>query len=152
MPVSLGSKGEFVIFEADRKITAPKSKQRPKVLTSHFFPKNCYCGNISAWRNISDLEPLFFLIGKCKIFILFSEQFFDLCGGEGQGLSLIHILEDGTEKIVLSSELKKGDIVMVSAGEIIPGDGEVIEGIASVDESAITGESAPVVRLSLIHI
>lgn len=56
--------------------------------------------------------------------------------------------EDGSEEIVLSSELKKGDIVMVSAGEIIPGDGEVIEGIASVDESAITGESAPVVRES----
>ncbi len=55
---------------------------------------------------------------------------------------------DGTEKEVLSSELRKGDIVMVSAGEIIPGDGEVIEGIASVDESAITGESAPVVRES----
>lgn len=58
------------------------------------------------------------------------------------------ILEDGSEKVVLSSELKKGDIVMVSAGEIIPGDGEVIQGIASVDESAITGESAPVVRES----
>lgn len=58
------------------------------------------------------------------------------------------LLEDGSEKIILSSELKKGDIVMVSAGEIIPGDGEVIEGIASVDESAITGESAPVVRES----
>ena len=58
------------------------------------------------------------------------------------------LMEDGTEKIVLSSELKKVDIVMVSAGEIIPGDGEVIEGIASVDESAITGESAPVVRES----
>lgn len=58
------------------------------------------------------------------------------------------LMEDGTEKILLSSELKKGDIVMVSAGEIIPGDGEVIEGIASVDESAITGESAPVVRES----
>ncbi len=56
--------------------------------------------------------------------------------------------EDGTEESVLSSELKKGDVVMVSAGEIIPGDGEVIEGIASVDESAITGESAPVVRES----
>ncbi len=56
--------------------------------------------------------------------------------------------EDGSEEIVLSSQLKKGDIVMVSAGEIIPGDGEVIEGIASVDESAITGESAPVVRES----
>ena len=56
--------------------------------------------------------------------------------------------EDGSEKVVSSSELRKGDVVMVSAGEIIPGDGEVIEGIASVDESAITGESAPVVRES----
>lgn len=56
--------------------------------------------------------------------------------------------EDGTETLVSSSELRKGNIVMVSAGEIIPGDGEVIEGIASVDESAITGESAPVVRES----
>lgn len=56
--------------------------------------------------------------------------------------------EDGTERTVLSSELKKGDVVLVLAGEIIPGDGEVIEGIASVDESAITGESAPVVRES----
>ena len=55
---------------------------------------------------------------------------------------------DGTETVVSSSELKKGDVVMVSAGEIIPNDGEVIEGTASVDESAITGESAPVVRES----
>ncbi|MDO4264862.1 MAG: HAD-IC family P-type ATPase, partial [Eubacteriales bacterium] len=47
---------------------------------------------------------------------------------------------------VSSSTLKKGDIVIVSAGEQIPGDGEVIEGAASVDESAITGESAPVIR------
>ena len=60
-----------------------------------------------------------------------------------------HLLDpDGNETLVSSSELKKGDIVMVSAGEVIPGDGEVIEGIASVDESAITGESAPVVRES----
>ena len=58
------------------------------------------------------------------------------------------LLENGTEKTVLSSELKKGDVVLVKSGEIIPGDGEVIEGIASVDESAITGESAPVVRES----
>lgn len=58
------------------------------------------------------------------------------------------IADDGTETTVLSSELRKGDIVMVYAGEIIPGDGEVIEGVASVDESAITGESAPVVRES----
>lgn len=60
-----------------------------------------------------------------------------------------HLLnEDGTETVIASSELKKGDIVMVSAGEIIPGDGEVIEGVASVDESAITGESAAVLRES----
>lgn len=60
-----------------------------------------------------------------------------------------HLLDqDGNETIVSSSELKKGNVVMVTAGEVIPGDGEVIEGIASVDESAITGESAPVVRES----
>lgn len=47
---------------------------------------------------------------------------------------------------ISSSALKKGDIVIVKAGEQIPGDGEVIEGAASVDESAITGESAPVIR------
>lgn len=47
---------------------------------------------------------------------------------------------------VSSALLKKGDIVIVKAGELIPGDGEVIEGAASVDESAITGESAPVIR------
>ena len=54
--------------------------------------------------------------------------------------------EDGSIEVVSSSLLRKGDVVFVQAGEIIPGDGEVIEGIASVDESAITGESAPVVR------
>ena len=56
---------------------------------------------------------------------------------------------DGTETIVNASELKKDDVVLVKAGETIPNDGEVIEGIASVDESAITGESAPVTRCLL---
>ncbi len=55
-------------------------------------------------------------------------------------------LQDGTTKS--ASELVKGDVVVVEAGELIPGDGTVIEGIASVDESAITGESAPVIRES----
>lgn len=49
---------------------------------------------------------------------------------------------------VLANELKRGDVVICEAGDIIPSDGEVIEGIASVDESAITGESAPVIRES----
>ena len=53
-------------------------------------------------------------------------------------------LRDGGEKP--ASELIRGDVVVVEAGETIPGDGTVIEGIASVDESAITGESAPVIR------
>jgi potassium-transporting ATPase ATP-binding subunit len=55
---------------------------------------------------------------------------------------------DGREEEVPASSLRKGDIVVVEAGMFVPGDGEVIEGIASVDESAITGESAPVIRES----
>jgi K+-transporting ATPase ATPase B chain len=55
-------------------------------------------------------------------------------------------LRDGTTKG--ASELHRGDVVVVAAGEVIPGDGTVVEGIASVDESAITGESAPVIRES----
>jgi K+-transporting ATPase ATPase B chain len=51
-------------------------------------------------------------------------------------------------EVVSATSLVPGDIVVVSAGEVIPGDGEVVEGIASVDESAITGESAPVIRES----
>src|SRR6266478_1732960 len=55
---------------------------------------------------------------------------------------------DGSVDVVVSSKLRSGDIVVVTACEFIPGDGEVIEGVASVDESAITGESAPVMRES----
>jgi potassium-transporting ATPase ATP-binding subunit len=53
-----------------------------------------------------------------------------------------------TTEEVPGSKLRAGDLVIVSAGEFIPGDGEVVEGVASVDESAITGESAPVIRES----
>jgi K+-transporting ATPase ATPase B chain len=53
---------------------------------------------------------------------------------------------DGTIETVPSANLRSGDVVMVSANELVPGDGEIIEGVASVDESAITGESAPVIR------
>src|SRR5262245_8715234 len=52
---------------------------------------------------------------------------------------------NGVEETV-STDLREGDVVVVEAGQVIPGDGEIIEGVASVDESAITGESAPVVR------
>jgi K+-transporting ATPase ATPase B chain len=56
------------------------------------------------------------------------------------------VAADGRESVVAGTELTVGDLVRVSAGEVIPGDGDVVEGVATVDESAITGESAPVVR------
>lgn len=55
---------------------------------------------------------------------------------------------DATQMLVNGSSLRKGDIILVVAGDTVPADGEVIEGVASVDESAITGESAPVIRES----
>jgi K+-transporting ATPase ATPase B chain len=58
------------------------------------------------------------------------------------------LLPDGTEELVAAAELSKGDLVVCEANDLIPSDGEIIEGIASVDESAITGESAPVIRES----
>ena len=58
------------------------------------------------------------------------------------------LLRGGREETVPSFLIKKGDIAVCAAGDIIPSDGEVIEGIASVDESAVTGESAPVIRES----
>ncbi len=61
--------------------------------------------------------------------------------------TLAHRLKDnGDVEEVGSSSLQKGDRVVVTAGQVIPGDGEILEGVASVDESAITGESAPVIR------
>src|SRR5262245_357688 len=56
------------------------------------------------------------------------------------------VSSDNQTEDVAAPELRKDDIVLVSAGEFIPGDGEIIAGVASVDESAITGESAPVIR------
>jgi K+-transporting ATPase ATPase B chain len=56
------------------------------------------------------------------------------------------VLPDGKVEKIASSKLRSGDMVLVAAGEFIPGDGEIVEGVASVDESAITGESAPVIR------
>src|SRR5882762_1973225 len=62
--------------------------------------------------------------------------------------TLARRLRDGREEKVPAPELQKGEFVVCEAGDVIPADGDVVEGIASVDESAITGESAPVIRES----
>jgi potassium-transporting ATPase ATP-binding subunit len=62
--------------------------------------------------------------------------------------TIVKVLKDGKEMKIPATELKKGDVFFCEPGDIIPADGEVIEGVASVDESAITGESAPVIRES----
>jgi len=64
------------------------------------------------------------------------------------GLSARRRTAGGSFEVVPATRLRKGDVVRVEAGEMIPGDGEVIEGIAAVNEAAITGESAPVIRES----
>jgi len=58
------------------------------------------------------------------------------------------VLRAGKEEIVSATSLRRGDVVIVRAGDIIPSDGEVVEGVAAVNEAAITGESAPVIRQS----
>lgn len=65
-----------------------------------------------------------------------------------QGLTARRKVGDEQYQVVAASQLRRGDIVRVEAGELIPGDGEVIDGIAAVNEAAITGESAPVIRES----
>ncbi|MFN8444887.1 MAG: potassium-transporting ATPase subunit KdpB [Caldilineaceae bacterium] len=65
-----------------------------------------------------------------------------------QAKKLANAARDSSRTAVSAAQLRKGDIVIVEAGDVVPGDGEVIEGVASVDESAITGESAPVIRES----
>lgn len=118
-----------------------------------FFP-NLFGGNNDGLRgyNIAVSVILFVTV----LFANFAESIAE-GRGKAQAASLkktqqdtqAHLLDEaGNLQTVSSGDLRKGDIVLVKAGEIIPGDGEVIEGIASVDESAITGESAPVVRES----
>ena len=106
-------------------------------------------------------NPLF--TGQCTLWLWFTVLFanFAEAMAEGRGKAQADTLrktksetharklnESGAEMNVAATELRKGDRVVCEAGDVIPGDGEVVEGIASVDESAITGESAPVIRES----
>ncbi len=96
---------------------------------------------------------VFFILLFTVVFANFAEA---LAEGRGKAqadslkqskkITTANKMVSGSVKVVPSTELRKGDIVVVSQGEMIPGDGEVTSGLASVDESAITGESAPVIK------
>jgi len=123
------------------------------ILTTVLFLKDL--GSSSAQENVFS--------GVVALFLWFTVLFanFAEAVAEGRGKAQADTLRktrsetsarkrnaDGTIEVVSSSLLDLGDVVVVTAGEIIPSDGEVVEGIATVDESAITGESAPVIRES----
>jgi potassium-transporting ATPase ATP-binding subunit len=123
------------------------------VLTSFLFARDVLSSHRSA--------PLWFT-GLTCLWLWFTVLFanFAEAVAEGRGKAQADALRrmrkdttarklvDGEEVQVPASSLRKGDLVVVEAGQFIPGDGEVSDGIASVDESAITGESAPVIRES----
>ncbi|MDF2938228.1 MAG: K+-transporting ATPase subunit [Paenibacillaceae bacterium] len=113
------------------------------------FVPGAFGGNVSAGFNAAVAVILLLTV----LFANFAEAL-----AEGRGKAQADSLKKTKKEIVAnkvtgqsikqvpSTELRKGDVVVVSQGEMIPGDGEVIEGLASVDESAITGESAPVIK------
>jgi K+-transporting ATPase ATPase B chain len=120
-------------------------------LTSLFIFKNLFAGGDITGFEIQISAWLWFTV----LFANFAEAV-----AEGRGKAQAETLKkartstaarrmvNGKEESVSAAELKKGDVVVCATGDVIPGDGEVIEGIATVDESAITGESAPVIRES----
>ncbi|MGL4740954.1 MAG: potassium-transporting ATPase subunit KdpB [Sarcina sp.] len=126
------------------------------VLILGFFP-NLFGGNQDASSNARIYNFIVaFILFITILFANFAEAI-----AEGRGKAQAGSLKqtkqntqaklldaNGNVTIVSADELKKGDIILVEAGDLIPTDGEVIEGIASIDESAITGESAPVVKES----
>ncbi len=117
-------------------------------LVLSIFPE-LFGGGVQRWFNVTVTIILFITVWFANFAEAIAEG-----RGKAQAESLKKTKQDITakklvgEKIqeVSSSTLRKGDMVLVSKGELIPGDGEVIEGLASVDESAITGESAPVIK------
>lgn len=115
-----------------------------------FAPQAFGNSGVETWFNITVTFILLFTV----LFANFAEAL-----AEGRGKAQADSLKQSKKEIMAnvvrsngnieklpSANLRKGDIVIVSQGEMIPGDGEVIEGLASVDESAITGESAPVIK------
>ncbi|TWH48671.1 potassium-transporting ATPase subunit KdpB [Sporomusa sp. KB1] len=119
---------------------------------------------LTAWLTVRDFfigEPITFPL-QITFWLWFTVLFanFAEAVAEGRGKAQAQSLKTARAKTkankvtgngiiqMEATELRKGDVVLINAGEFIPGDGEVVEGMASVDESAVTGESAPVIRES----
>ena len=115
---------------------------------------------LTFWQLFTSKEPFGYVL-QVALWLFFTVIFanFAEAVAEGRGKAQARALrasrrelaaqrrrKDGSLETIDATQLNKGDVVFVKAGELIPGDGEVIEGAASVDESAITGESAPVIR------
>lgn len=120
------------------------------IVTTLFFFNEAYTHSIS-WFNFQITLWLWFTV----IFANFAEAIAE-SRGKAHAASLrktkieayARLIRNGIEIKIPSFELKKNDLIICEAGDVIPSDGEVFEGIATVDESAITGESAPVIRES----
>lgn len=122
------------------------------VLTTYFTIRDGWAGNTGSLAFNGQIA------GWLWITVLFANFAEALSEGRGKAQAaslrktrnetMAKKLSGDQVKTIVASELRKGDIVLVETGDIIPVDGEIIEGIASVDESAITGESAPVIRES----
>ena len=122
-------------------------------LTTGYFIRDVMTGNFAAvWFELNISLWLWFTV----FFANFAEAIAE-GKGKAQAQSLRQTRQDtgakkmhrdGVIELVAANTLRKGDIVRVEPGDIIPGDGEVLAGAASVDESAVTGESAPVIRES----
>lgn len=148
------------VRDAFRKLS-PRTQMRNPVMLI------VYIGAImTTWFTVRDFmqgndQPTFFTL-QITLWLWFTVLFanFAEAVAEGRGKAQANALRSsrtqtkakkvsGSETILVDAvELRKGDVVLVEAGEFIPGDGEIIDGMASVDESAVTGESAPVIRES----
>lgn len=125
-----------------------------------FFITLVLCFAPGLFGGAGDLRQYNIIVSVILLFTLLFANFAEAVAegrGKAQAQSLRKTQKDmkarvldaaGKETMIDAGALKKGDVVLVKAGELIPNDGEVIEGVASVDESAITGESAPVLKES----
>lgn len=148
------------VRDAVRKLTPRTQLRNPVMLI-------VYIGAIiTSWFTVRDFvlgagQPAFFTL-QITLWLWFTVLFanFAEAVAEGRGKAQANALRSTRSQtkakkitgrgatLVDAVELRKGDVVLVEAGDFIPGDGEIIEGMASVDESAVTGESAPVIRES----